>query len=273
MRRQALSCSVSVDDSFGPWAQGCRGGFDFTLLFEESILAIPVLCLFIIVVPFRMAQLGKTDDKISRTRDVLRLYKVQASICLALLQLVLMILWTKHSNDSLVRTRASIPTAVLAFVAALGFCILSWYEHSRSVRPSSILDMYLSLSILFDVARTRTLWLLGQERVIAIIFTCTVALRVMMIVLESTEKRSILTAPYRAYPQEATSGAFSRSIFFWLSSLFYNGYTKVLTLKDLFPLDTDLYSEGLHSKMETAWNQGMSFNSMARTTIDCSCFL
>jgi len=39
-------CSV-VDDSFGPHAGNCRGGFDFTLLFEETILTIvPLACLF-----------------------------------------------------------------------------------------------------------------------------------------------------------------------------------------------------------------------------------
>lgn len=34
-------CSIAVEDNFGPIVAGsCLGGFDFTLLFEEAILAI-----------------------------------------------------------------------------------------------------------------------------------------------------------------------------------------------------------------------------------------
>jgi hypothetical protein len=66
-------CPLSVDDSFGPWAGECRGGFDFTLLFEESILAIPVSCIFLLVLPFRMLQLAGTEKKVKSS--ALRLYK------------------------------------------------------------------------------------------------------------------------------------------------------------------------------------------------------
>lgn len=48
-----ISCK-QVDDTFGPYAEGCRGGFDFTLLFEESILSMLPLGLLLIVVPFRV---------------------------------------------------------------------------------------------------------------------------------------------------------------------------------------------------------------------------
>jgi hypothetical protein len=61
-------CPLTVDDSFSPWAGDCRGGFDFTLLFEESILAIPLLCIFILVLPFRMVQLVPLGGKVHRGR-------------------------------------------------------------------------------------------------------------------------------------------------------------------------------------------------------------
>src|SRR5277367_1742477 len=67
-------CPLTVDDSFGPWAGDCRGGFDFTLLFEESILTIPLLCIFILVLPFRMVQLVRTEKKV--VSSPLRLYKM-----------------------------------------------------------------------------------------------------------------------------------------------------------------------------------------------------
>jgi hypothetical protein len=48
------SSCVAVDDSFGPHAGDCRGGFDFTLLFEESVLAIPVTALLLLAAPCRI---------------------------------------------------------------------------------------------------------------------------------------------------------------------------------------------------------------------------
>lgn len=41
------------DNSFGPYANGCRGRFDFTLLFEESILIVPITVLFLLIAPCR----------------------------------------------------------------------------------------------------------------------------------------------------------------------------------------------------------------------------
>jgi ATP-binding cassette subfamily C (CFTR/MRP) protein 1 len=59
----SISCS-DIDDSFGPHAATCRGGFDFTLLFEESILSILPLSLILIVTPFRLWYLFKRPTKV-----------------------------------------------------------------------------------------------------------------------------------------------------------------------------------------------------------------
>jgi hypothetical protein len=55
-------CS-SIDDSFGPYAGNCRGGFDFTLFFEEVVLTIPLALLFISIVPSRIILLRKRRQK------------------------------------------------------------------------------------------------------------------------------------------------------------------------------------------------------------------
>ena len=139
----------------------------------------------------------------------------------------------------------------------MGFCLLSYGEHVFSIRPSVILDVYLFLSIIFDVARARTLWLIGLDRTIPTLFSCSIALKCVMILLESAEKRPILTSQYEKYPLEATSGVFSRSVFWWLSSLFLQGYRNVLSLGDLFPLDKELYSESLYEQLQLAWTNGL----------------
>jgi hypothetical protein len=46
------------------WAGSCRGGFDFTLLFEETILQILPIALILILVPFRIVQLSQKRLKV-----------------------------------------------------------------------------------------------------------------------------------------------------------------------------------------------------------------
>lgn len=56
-------CAV-VDRSFGPYAQSCRGGFDFTVLFEETILTLAPIGLVILISPLRILHLLKREKKV-----------------------------------------------------------------------------------------------------------------------------------------------------------------------------------------------------------------
>ena len=60
---RTASCK-HVDDTFGPYAGNCRGGFDFTLLFEESILSILPLALLLLIAPFRISYLFRRTIKV-----------------------------------------------------------------------------------------------------------------------------------------------------------------------------------------------------------------
>ncbi len=58
-----FSCS-QIDGSFGPHAGNCRGGFDFTLLFEETILTLAPVCLVLAVIPPRIWYLLRRVKKV-----------------------------------------------------------------------------------------------------------------------------------------------------------------------------------------------------------------
>ena len=58
----AISSCVAIDDSFGPHAKDCRGGFDLTLLFEETILSVLIISLLLIAVPCRIIYLLRKDS-------------------------------------------------------------------------------------------------------------------------------------------------------------------------------------------------------------------
>lgn len=67
------------DDSFGPTVhlQSCRDGFDFTLLFEESIFAILPSVLLLCAVPVRLRSLYRRPDAVNW--PLLRVIKLVSS--------------------------------------------------------------------------------------------------------------------------------------------------------------------------------------------------
>jgi ATP-binding cassette subfamily C (CFTR/MRP) protein 1 len=64
MALSSLSPCTRLDNSFGPHAGDCRGGFDFTLLFEETILTLLPIGILLIVLPLRICFLLKRSKKV-----------------------------------------------------------------------------------------------------------------------------------------------------------------------------------------------------------------
>jgi hypothetical protein len=66
MAEQSSYCA-RADDSFGPSIVGCRDDFDFTLLFEETILSILPLALALLFAPPRIFYLLQRERKVERS--------------------------------------------------------------------------------------------------------------------------------------------------------------------------------------------------------------
>ena len=158
-------------------------------------------------------------------------------------------------------------SAAFALIDVAALCGLSHYEHTRSVRPSSILSIYLLLSSLFDGVQARTLGLRKAVRAIASIFIICIVLKMGILVIESQSKSTILKQPDTWKAPEATSGIFSRSTFWWLNRLFLIGFRKTLTLNHLFSLETELNSERLNQRCIHAWEQGERKQHLICSTI------
>lgn len=61
--------ALCADDRFGPYAGPlCRGGFDFSLLFEESILIILPSALLLILAPLRLFLLRRKGEALNGGR-------------------------------------------------------------------------------------------------------------------------------------------------------------------------------------------------------------
>ena len=80
----------------------------------------------------------------------LLMYIDQALIAVfTVFQAAILVLYAAHSS---VRTPSSVAAAALVVADALGLLILSHAEHFRSLRPSNIINSYLFMTILFDIA-------------------------------------------------------------------------------------------------------------------------
>ena len=154
----------------------------------------------------------------------------------------------------------SIAASSVTLFSTICFCLLSYAEQDRAVRPSSLLNILLLATLLFDIACARTLWLRsvdGLSYAIACVSTAAVGLKSFILVLEAVEKTHLLLPKYLAYPPEAVVGIYNRSFFWWLNSLFRRGFGRVLGVEDLFPLDKHLEASYLHNRFQTAWASGM----------------
>ena len=142
----------------------------------------------------------------------------------------------------------------------------TWLEHDRNIKPSFILFAYLFLSVILDLARCRTLWMVESTPAVPALFTIALILRFILLLVESVGKRRFLIAEYRGWAKETTASTLSRGTFFWLNTLFVRGYKNNLALEDLDSLNPKLDSATLHRAYQEAWDQGMQDISLWITT-------
>ncbi|KAH8712254.1 hypothetical protein GQ44DRAFT_689190 [Phaeosphaeriaceae sp. PMI808] len=251
MASNRVQYCAANDQTFGPWAgPECRGSFDFTLLFEEIILTLLPLALIISATPFRIYFLWKKERKVERS--TLLFTKLVLWIVLIVFDAVHLALWVKHPKP---HNRAATPSAALSLVGSVLLLCLSFFEHMRSIRPSWLLNIYLLLTLVFDTVRSRTYSLSPDLSTIATVFTSRVGVKLVLAIIEAQPKRRLLLPKFASSPPEARSGPYQRALFWWLNSLLRKGYSKQLTVDDLFQLDEDLRSDYLHHLLGPSWDR------------------
>ena len=141
--------------------------------------------------------------------------------------------------------------SVLKLVAASTMVILSLADHNKSPRPSVLLGIYLSLTVLPDAAQARTLFLSSDdapEFTYSSVFCAALGLKILILLLEAKKKSAWLAWNKQDHSPEESSGIYSLGVFAWLNKMFLDGYKGVLTMDDLYPLDHALDGKTLHSK-------------------------
>lgn len=146
----------------------------------------------------------------------------------------------------------SLAGSSLAFVASLLACGLSYEEHSSARRPSTLLNIYILFTLLFDIVQARTAWLLisgpSQYAVQTRLFTASVVVKAVILCLETIPKTKWIQWNAEEHSPEESSSVFSVGVFAWLNQLFMRGYRGVLAIDDLYPLDESMASSRLHDR-------------------------
>ena len=164
-----------------------------------------------------------------------------------------MILWAT-TNLYNIRTPAAIASS-LSFVSSIVLFALSYLEHSRSLRPSALLNAYLFFTVLFDAVVLRTLWTMLPSSAVRDLFTASFAFKAVILFLEAKEKREYLRNESRPGPEE-TSGLYSQTFVWWINSIIKQGYRHILKPTDLYPVDDSMSSEVLNENFWRQWNKG-----------------
>ncbi|KAI0423684.1 P-loop containing nucleoside triphosphate hydrolase protein [Xylaria sp. FL1042] len=238
------------DGSLGPVVENsCRGGFDFTVQFEELVLAILPASIFLLLSPFRALALLRR--RIIARRNKVYVAKLGTIAVYIGLQVALLVQWARPELQSSV----SLASTTLSLASGLSLALLSHLEHSKSIRPSFIITFYLIFTVFLDIARARTQWLLRDVNSIAATLTASLTVKVALLSLEAVEKRRLLVDGYRECALESTSGPFSRGFFLWLNSLLLSGFRKVLSLADLPSISEKLDSQVLAGNLSATWEK------------------
>ncbi|KAH0592836.1 hypothetical protein MHUMG1_09481 [Metarhizium humberi] len=256
----APPCSIQVQDVFGAAvAESCLRGFDFTLLFEETILTIlplgitSMLALSPLCFVLDPALLGRGALATNISKFFWLCYVYQPSG----------IALKKHrdhgfsfSNCSAApSTKTTLATVSLTIAGFILFANLSYLEHTRSLRPSTLVTIYLGISILLDLARVRTLFFIPGSQSVAKVNLASFCVKLIIFALELTEKRRLLLPAWQDASPEAVGSVYNRVLFWWLNSLFMKGFRNLISINSLPALDTELLETANPTELVEKWNR------------------
>ena len=239
-----------LDETIGPQYPGF---FEFTLTFERWLFSILPAILLILVTPVYIVNIIYLSPHVRA--GLLLACKLGTSIMLMSAQIAVLVLWYILA---LVRSDISVASAVLLCASSLCISVILYAEHIYSIRPSTFLSIYLSLTMLLDIAKCRSYFLRSGYEPIGGIYIATIVLKATLLLLEEISKRGLVYQNRLRFPigNEAVSGFWNRSLFLWLNSTLILGFRSMLKVEDLPYLGPEFNSEELFHQFQPHWKKG-----------------
>ncbi|CAK7197974.1 hypothetical protein SEUCBS139899_000628 [Sporothrix eucalyptigena] len=238
------------DESFGPVltpGPDCYS-FDFTLTFEDYIFSIAICGIAVLLAFVRIFLLFKRDAIVRW--PLLRAIKLLAFLALIGLQLAIAVLLGTNKGY---HTHTTLASTILNLATFVVLAVVGDLEHVRSIRPSFLIQTFFFFAILCDMPRVRTQWLVPNNSTVAPIFTAAFGVKFVLLFIESTHKYSHSNLADQKVSPEEIQGVFGRTFFTWLNPLFFEGYKRNLSMKDLYAIDDDLRGETLYKRLHSYW--------------------
>ncbi|KAG6147648.1 hypothetical protein E4U28_006536 [Claviceps purpurea] len=153
-------------------------------------------------------------------------------------------------------TRLTILATLTVIASFIWLLYVSYLEHVRSVRPSTILCLYLGISSLLDLASSRTSFFIPGYDVVAPIHLSSYFVKLVILATEVVEKRKLLMWHCKNVSPEAAASFYSRVFFVWLNGLLLKGHRTSLTVDTLTPLDQDILGASRPDSLLDRWERG-----------------
>lgn len=150
-------------------------------------------------------------------------------------------------------------TICLSLVASIVFVGLSAAEHRLTVKPSSLIVLYLLATAgcdAFELTYPGPAEAAGMDGQTRAELTILAALaRLVLLVLECLNKTSALAPKYRSLPPEETAGLLSKTFFWWVMDMLVIGTKRLLRIEDIPQLPTRVQGRPLRGAILKHWGR------------------
>ncbi|KAM3534221.1 hypothetical protein MY4038_002461 [Beauveria bassiana] len=252
-----------MDDSFGP---RLLGHFDFTLLFEHTMLHIIPASVIVFATPFYIYTLFHGTNVVRS--GVLLWIKIFCALAMVGLQIANAVLWSQSALESQLAQAAAVMTSISA--ACMGIMVV--VGHLYFPRPPSFLGLALTLTMIFDIGTTWTYFHRTGLESIARLHVPLPALKLVLIFLEEVSKRNLIRskALRSSLGQEALAGFWNRSLLLWVNPLLLFGFRREITMNVLPGVGPHLEAELLYQHFRRRWDKT---NQVSRWALIKACVL
>lgn len=131
-------------------------------------------------------------------------------------------------------------------------------EHHRALGSSALTGVYLMITIVFEIAKTRSYFLRAMQ-VLAALSTSSLALKLALLIAQEVPKRrDIIEKTLRnSIGKETVTGFWNRAFFIWLNPTLMFGFRNILFVDGLSDLGPGFSSKHLSERLNRNWKKGM----------------
>lgn len=131
--------------------------------------------------------------------------------------------------------------------------------HRYSMRSSSLLSIYLTITFIISIAKPRSFFLRDRSlRATGALALLDTVFRLVLVVLEEFPKPLLVKDGESAqdFCKESTGGFWNRTLLIWVFPTLLRGFRRNLKMRDLMSLGPEYSSATLSDRFEPIWQKG-----------------